>query len=499
MIEQLIGNYKILEKLSEREMITVYKAVNILFAREVVIKVLRQKPSNKTDIVEAFRFETATLMTLKHSSIPKLHSFFAKDSELFMVLEFLYGETLDKVLKRRRTLPCKETIQIFMQVLDGIEHAHKKGIIHGNLNLTNIMLTDTGTLKILGFGIAEHLEAASITRAEEFTKAQEYLSPEQIKGREADAASDIYALGAMLYEVLTGKTSFDSENRFEPEEMDAARLYEILTGKTPFNAENKVELKEKQIGEMLQPLRAVNPDIPEKIEAAVIKALAQNPGERFQTASQFLEALVEAGIDLDMQTGITDIIPQKSAKQPSQSGQSLVLKEVFQEPMTVLLKTPSKRIFNITGKIKGKKIKSNRVQVNGNGKSGIGSSILRKPAQRYRMIAGATIFAVISTLFISQFIFFQGENHQSDKISASIENEHSEKISSGTENEQSGEVKTEHEVRNLDTVTTPTRRVSPIIQNDSVTAPPRKVIKKKGLRKPMAERLRRAERILTGV
>ncbi len=379
MNEQLIRNYKILEKLSEGEMITVYKADDILFAREVIIKVLRQEPSIKIDIVEAFHSEAATLAKLTHSNIPKLHSFFAKESELFMVLEFLHGETLDKVLKRRGTLSCKETIPIFMQVLDGIEHAHKNGIIHGNLNLANIMLTDTGTLKILGFGIAGHLEAAGITRAEEFTKAQEYLSPEQTKGQEADATSDIYALGTMLYEVLTGKTPFDSENRLEPEEMDAARLYEILTGKTPFNAENKVQLKEKQIGEMLQPLRAVNLDIPEKIEAAIIKALAQNPGERFQTASEFLEVLVEVGIDAsDMQTGITDIIPEKSAKQSSQSGQPPVLKEVFQEPMTVPLKLPSKRIFNVTGKIKEKKIKPNPVQVNGIGKSGIGSSFLRR-------------------------------------------------------------------------------------------------------------------------
>jgi serine/threonine protein kinase len=347
------------------------------------------------------------------------------------------------------------------------------------------MLTDIGTLKILGFGIVNHLEVADITRAEEFTKTQEYLSPEQIKGQEADAVSDVYALGAMLYEILTGKTPFNADI---PEEMDAARLYKILTGKTPFNSENKFELKEKQIGEKLQPPRTINPDIPEEIEAAIMKALAQDSGGRFQTAIEFLEALVEAGIDAsDMRTGITDLIAKKSAIQLSQPGQPPIWKEVFQGSVVDSLKTPSKSISNFANKIKERRINRNLIQADEIGKSDIGSLFSSKLVQRHRTIAGATIFAVIIILFISQFIFFQSENHQNEIISAQIENE------------QSGEVKTEYEARKLDIVTMPVPPVKPIVKREPRTAPSRTVIKKKELRKSKAERLRRAERILTGV
>ncbi len=485
MNEQLIRNYKILEKLSEGEMITVYKADDILFAREVIIKVLRQEPSIKIDIVEAFHSEAATLAKLTHSNIPKLHSFFAKESELFMVLEFLDGKTLDKVLKRRGTLSCKEAIPIFIQVLNCIEYAHSTGTIHGNINPSNIMLTNTGTLKILGFGIVNYLKVADIPRAEEFRKTQPYLSPEQIKGREADAVSDVYALGAMLYEILTGKTPFNADI---PEEMDAARLYKILTGKTPFNAENKFELKEKQIGEKLQTPRTINPDIPEEIEAAIMKALDQDSGGRFQTAIEFLEALVKVGIDAyDMRTGITGLFPKKSAIQLSQPGQPPIWKEVFQGSVAESLKTPSKSISNFAIQIKDTSINRNLIQADEIDKSDIGSSFSSLLVQRHQTIAGATIFAIIIILFISQFIFFQSENHQNEIISAKIENE------------QSDEVKTGYEARELDIVTMPVPPVKPIVKREPRTVPVRTVIKKKELRNSKAGRLRRAERILTGV
>ncbi len=348
-------------------------------------------------------------------------------------------------------------------------------------------------MKILGFGIARYLEAAGVTRSEEFTKAQEYLSPEQIKGREADAASDIYALGTMIYEVLTGKTPFDSENRFEPGEMDAARLYEILTGKTPFSDENKVELKEKRIEEIPPSPRAFNPDIPEKIEAAIIKALAQNPGERFQSASEFLEALVEAGIDVsDMRNGITDFIPEKAAMQSSPSGQPSTGKEAFRESTAGSSKIPSKRIFNFADKIKEKRINRNQIPVGGIGKLDVGASFLSKPGQRNLTIAGTTIFAVIIIFFISQFVFFRSENQQSD-------NQQSEQISAKIENEQSGDVKIEYEAEKSDVETMPISPVSPIVKREPAAAPSPKVIKKKELRKSKTERLRHAERILTGV
>lgn len=416
--------------------------------------------------------------------------------ENYKILEKLSeGEMLDKVLKRRGKLSCKEAIPIFVQVLDGIEYAHKAGIIHGNFNPANIMLTHAGTVKILGFGTTNHLEAADITRIEKFTKTQEYLSPEQIKAQEADARSDIYGIGTVFYEILTGKTPFNAENKSDPEEqwigeMDAARLYKILTGKTPFSDENKVELKEKRIGEVPLSPRAVNPDIPEKIEAAIIKALAQNPDERFQTASEFLEALVEAGIDVF-------VIREKAAIQPSSSGQPKIGKEAFQESMAGSLKIPSKRISNFTDKIKEKRINRNQIPVGAIGKSNVGASFLSKPIQRNITIAGTTIFAVVIIFFISQFTFFRSENHQTENQQS--DNYQSELIPTKVENEQSGEVKIEYEAEKSDVETMPISPVLPIVKRESAASPSPKATKKKELRKSKIERLRHAERILTGI
>ncbi len=416
--------------------------------------------------------------------------------ENYKILEKLSeGEMLDKVLKRRGKLSCKEAVPIFVQLLDGIEYAHKAGIIHGNINPATIMLADEGTVKILGFGTTNHLGAADIPQVEKFTKKQDYLSPEQIKGQEADARSDIYALGTVFYEILTGKTPFNAENKSEPEEeqigeMDAARLYEILTGKTLFSDENKVELKEKRIKEIPPSPRTFNPDIPEKIEAAIIKALAQNPGERFQTASEFLEALVEAGIDVS-------VIREKSAMQPSPSGQPSIGKEAFRESKTGSSKIPSKSISNFADKIKEKRINRNQISVGGIVKSDVGASFLSKSVQRNLTIAGTTIFAVIIIFFISQFIFFRSENHQTENHQS--DNHQSEQIPAKVENEQSGDVKIEYEAEKSDVETMLVSPVSPIVKREPAAAPSPKVIKKKELRKSKTERLRHAERILTGV
>jgi serine/threonine-protein kinase len=245
IIGQIIGNYKIEAKLGEGGMGAVYKGVDTMLDREVAIKALKPELASQTAIVERFRSEAVTLAKLQHPNIATLYSLFRQGDELYMVLEYVRGETLDTILQRRGALSAAEAIPVFSQVLDGIDHAHEYGIIHRDIKPANLMLTERGTLKVLDFGIARLLGSARMTRAGSIIGTLEYMAPEQVKGQETDARSDIYALGMMLYEVLTGKTPFDTENEFE--------LMKLQTESMPILP------------------RQINPNIPEAVEAAIMR------------------------------------------------------------------------------------------------------------------------------------------------------------------------------------------------------------------------------------
>jgi len=292
MIGQTVGNYKIEEKLGEGGMGAVYKGVDTMLDREVAIKALKPELASQTAIVERFRSEAVTLAKLNHPNIASLYSLFRQGEELYMVLEFVRGETLDTILQKRGALPAEEAIPVFCQVLDGISHAHEFGIVHRDIKPANMMLTEGGKLKVLDFGIARLLGSARMTRAGNIIGTLEYMAPEQVKGQETDARSDIYALGMMLYEVLTGKTPFDTENEFE--------LMQLQTGAMPV------------------PPREINPDIPEEVEAAIMQAIAKNPDERYQNAGDFLQDLLDAGFSTSgTMRGITGTHRMRLNSKPS--------------------------------------------------------------------------------------------------------------------------------------------------------------------------------------
>lgn len=269
MIGQIIGNYKIEEKLGEGGMGAVYKGIDTMLDREVAIKALKPELARQTSIVERFRKEAVTLAKLNHPNIATLYTMFRQGEELYMVLEFVRGESLDNIMQRRGALPADEAIPVFCQVLDGIDHAHDLGIVHRDIKPANIMLTEKGTLKVLDFGIARLLGSARMTRAGNIIGTLEYMAPEQVRGLETDGRADIYALGMMLYEVLTGKLPFDTDNEFE--------LMKAQTENVP-------------------PLpRSINPAIPTEVESAIMKAIEKNPGSRFQTGGEFRKVLMDAG------------------------------------------------------------------------------------------------------------------------------------------------------------------------------------------------------------
>ena len=291
MIGQIIGNYKIEDKLGEGGMGAVYRGVDTMLDREVAIKALRPELASQTAVVERFRSEAVTLAKLNHPNIAALYTMFRQGEELYMVLEFVRGETLDSIIQRRGAMPADEVIPVFCQILDGIDHAHEFGIVHRDIKPANMMLTENGKLKVLDFGIARLLGSARMTRAGNIIGTLEYMAPEQVKGQETDGRSDIYALGMMLYEILTGKLPFDTDNEFE-----------LMKSQTEF---------------MPTPPREINPDIPEAVEAAIMQAIQKNPDERFQTAGDFRETLLDAGFKAQGTMHGTTGMHERPKTQPS--------------------------------------------------------------------------------------------------------------------------------------------------------------------------------------
>ncbi len=273
MIGNIIGsNFKIIAKLGEGGMGAVYKGVDMMTEREVAIKALRPELASQPEVAERFRSEAVTLAKLNHPNIATLYNFFRQGDEYYMVLEFVRGETLDSLLSQHGAMPVAQAVPLFCKVLEGIDHAHEEGIIHRDIKPANMMLTTKGNLKVLDFGIARILGTARMTKAGHLIGTIEYMAPEQVKGLETDARSDIYSLGMLLYELLTGRVPFDIQNEFE--------------------------LMSAQINQMPVPPRQLNPNIPVEVEEAIMHAVAKDPDARYQTAGDFREVLMSAGIPM---------------------------------------------------------------------------------------------------------------------------------------------------------------------------------------------------------
>jgi serine/threonine protein kinase len=272
VIGNVVGNYKIIEKIGEGGMGAVYKAIDFMAEREVAVKMLRPELARQPHVVSRFRSEAKALARLNHPNIATLYSFFREGDDLFMAMEFVKGETLADLILRSGPISCGAATQTFRRVLEGISYAHQNGIVHRDIKPSNIMLTPDGSAKVMDFGIARVMGTERLTMQGGLIGTIEYMSPEQIQGTECDPRSDIYSLGIVLYEMLSGRL--------------------------PFSGSNEYELMKAHVEQAAPSLRSLVPDIPSEVDNAITRALAKRPELRFQTVSEFRNAVSPSDIEV---------------------------------------------------------------------------------------------------------------------------------------------------------------------------------------------------------
>jgi hypothetical protein len=265
MVGREIGNYRIVEKIGAGGMGVVYKAIDMHLDRVVAIKALNPEFSGNAALLERFRGEARAQAQLNHPNLATLYAFLVQDEVAYMVMEYVDGETFHAMLARRGPIPADEAVPLFRQALAGIGQAHRLGIVHRDIKPSNIMLNREGVVKVMDFGLAKVGGGNGVTRTGVRVGTAYYMSPEQILVKGVDFRSDIYSLGVTLYE--------------------------ILAGRAPFHSDSEFEILNDHVNTPPPPPTHLHPQIPGGVEHAVLKALAKDPDQRFQTAEQFSAAL----------------------------------------------------------------------------------------------------------------------------------------------------------------------------------------------------------------
>jgi serine/threonine-protein kinase len=261
-----IGAYLITKRLGAGGVGEVFKGVDEMLKRDVAIKVLRHELGSDPVFLARFRNEAQLHAKLSHPNVASVHAFLQEGDKQFLVMEFVPGISLDEFVRAGGPVPVDRALEIFRRTLDGVEHAHSHGIVHRDIKPANIMLADSGQVKVMDFGIARAMDSQErLTRLGHVAGTAKAMSPEQIRGQQADRRSDIYSLGIVLYT--------------------------LLAGRAPFDADDDLALMKAQVEQAPRPLRDHVDDLPPKVEAAVMKALQKDPADRFQTVREFARAI----------------------------------------------------------------------------------------------------------------------------------------------------------------------------------------------------------------
>ncbi len=260
--KRLDGRYEIKEIIGVGGMAYVYKAYDNIDDRVVAVKILKEEFLANEEFTRRFKNESKAIAILSHPNIVRVYDVSFGEKLQYIVMEYIDGITLKEYIDQKKALPWKETVHFTVQVLRALQHAHDKGIVHRDIKPQNIMLLSDGTIKVTDFGIAQFSRNEIRTDSERAIGSVHYISPEQASGAITDEKADIYSLGVMLYEMLTGKL--------------------------PFEADNAVSVAIMQMQSTPKMPREINTSIPEGLEEITMKAMQKDPSKRYQSAAEML-------------------------------------------------------------------------------------------------------------------------------------------------------------------------------------------------------------------
>ena len=261
--KRLDGRYEIHELLGVGGMAYVYKAYDNIEKRWVAIKILKEELAGNSDFLRRFRNESKAIAVLSHPNIVKVYDVSFGDRIQYIVMEYIDGITLKQYIEQQGEIKWREALYFTVQILRALQHAHEKGIIHRDIKPQNIMLLEDGTIKVTDFGIARFSQAETQTMTDKAIGSVHYISPEQARGGYINDKADIYSVGVMLYEMLTGQL--------------------------PFVADNAVSVAIMQMQAEPTPPSRINPSIPKGLEEITMHAMEKNPAQRFPSAADMLE------------------------------------------------------------------------------------------------------------------------------------------------------------------------------------------------------------------
>jgi eukaryotic-like serine/threonine-protein kinase len=269
------GRYRILRKLGSGGMANVYLAEDEELGRRVAIKILNDRYANDELFIERFRREAKSAAALSHPNIVSIYDRGQAEGTYYIAMEVIEGRSLKELILTRGPLPLGQAIAYTLEMLEALRFAHRHGIIHRDVKPHNILIGER--LKVTDFGIAR-AGASQMTEAGSIMGTAQYLSPEQARGAPVTASSDLYSVGIVLYEMLTGKV--------------------------PFSGDSAIEIAMKHLNELPKPPSKIRPEVPEELDHVVLRALSKAPEDRYQSAEEFAEDLhrVEAGLPLAPET-----------------------------------------------------------------------------------------------------------------------------------------------------------------------------------------------------
>lgn len=261
--KRLDGRYEIHELLGVGGMAYVYKAYDNIEKRWVAIKILKEELAGNSDFLRRFRNESKAIAVLSHPNIVKVYDVSFGDRIQYIVMEYIDGITLKQYIEQQGEIKWREALYFTVQILRALQHAHEKGIIHRDIKPQNIMLLEDGTIKVTDFGIARFSQAETQTMTDKAIGSVHYIAPEQARGGYINDKADVYSVGVMLYEMLTGQL--------------------------PFVADNAVSVAIMQMQAEPTPPSRINPSIPKGLEEITMHAMEKNPAQRFPSAADMLE------------------------------------------------------------------------------------------------------------------------------------------------------------------------------------------------------------------